>query len=222
MKNILVIEDDPDIQEMLCAYLRDAGYAVGAAGDGIEAIDQFHKENWDLVLLDIMLPKINGYGVCELIRRESSLPVIMLTALDSEEHQLKGFDLNVDDYVTKPFSMLVLLRKIAAILRRVGDDEGQNRLLAYRDLLLDLDAYSLTVANHQLDLTSREFELLKELLQNQGRVLTRSVLLGKLWNYDFLGDERIVDTHIKNLRKKLDRDYIETVRGVGYRVAKAN
>lgn len=222
MKHILVIEDDPDIQEMLCAYLRDAGYMVGAAGDGLEALDLFHKEKWDLILLDIMLPKINGYGVCELIRRESTLPVMMLTALDSEEHQLKGFDLNVDDYVTKPFSMPVLLRKIAAILRRAGGEDNQSRMLAYKDLTLDLDAYSLTVADHQLELTSREFELLKELLQNQGRVLTRSVLLGKLWNYDFLGDERIVDTHIKNLRKKLDRDYIETVRGVGYRVAKNN
>ncbi len=222
MKHILVIEDDPDIQEMLCAYLRDAGYAVGAAGDGLEALDLFHKKKWDLILLDIMLPKINGYGVCELIRRESTLPVMMLTALDSEEHQLKGFDLNVDDYVTKPFSMPVLLRKIAAILRRTGGEDNQSRMLAYKDLALDLDAYSLTVADHQLELTSREFELLKELLLNQGRVLTRSVLLGKLWNYDFLGDERIVDTHIKNLRKKLDRDYIETVRGVGYRVAKGN
>ena len=219
MKRILVIEDEPDIQEMLCAYLRDAGYSVSAASDGIQAMDCFHRESWDLILLDLMLPKIDGYGVCELIRRESDVPVIMVTALDTEEHQIRGFDLQIDDYVTKPFSMPILLRKIAAVLRRTGSD-AESRQLIYRDIVMDLDAYRVTVDGALLDLTTREFELLKELLQNQGRVLTRSVLLGQLWNYDFIGDERIVDSHIKNLRKKLNRDYIETVRGVGYRVEK--
>ena len=219
MKRILVIEDEPDIQEMLCAYLRDAGYSVSAASDGIQAMDCFHRESWDLILLDLMLPKIDGYGVCELIRRESDVPVIMVTALDTEENQIRGFDLQIDDYVTKPFSMPILLRKIAAVLRRTGAD-AESRQLIYRDIVMDLDAYRVTVDGALLDLTTREFELLKELLQNQGRVLTRSVLLGQLWNYDFIGDERIVDSHIKNLRKKLNRDYIETVRGVGYRVEK--
>ena len=219
MKRILVIEDEPDIQEMLCAYLRDAGYSVSAASDGIQAMDCFHRESWDLILLDLMLPKIDGYGVCELIRRESDVPVIMLTALDTEQNQIRGFDLQIDDYVTKPFSMPILLRKIAAVLRRTGSD-AESRQLIYRDIVMDLDAYRVTVDGALLDLTTREFELLKELLQNQGRVLTRSVLLGQLWNYDFIGDERIVDSHIKNLRKKLNRDYIETVRGVGYRVEK--
>lgn len=219
MKRILVIEDEPDIQEMLCAYLRDAGYSVSAASDGIQAMDCFHRESWDLILLDLMLPKIDGYGVCELIRRESDVPVIMVTALDTEENQIRGFDLQIDDYVTKPFSMPILLRKIAAVLRRTGSD-AESRQLIYRDIVMDLDAYRVTVDGALLDLTTREFELLKELLLNQGRVLTRSVLLGQLWNYDFIGDERIVDSHIKNLRKKLNRDYIETVRGVGYRVEK--
>ena len=219
MKRILVIEDEPDIQEMLCAYLRDAGYSVSAASDGIQAMDCFHRESWDLILLDLMLPKIDGYGVCELIRRESDVPVIMVTALDTEENQIRGFDLQIDDYVTKPFSMPILLRKIAAVLRRTGSD-AESRQLIYRDIVMDLDAYRVTVDGALLDLTTREFELLKELLQNQGRVLTRSVLLGQLWNYDFIGDERIVDSHIKNLRKKLNRDYIETVRWVGYRVEK--
>lgn len=219
MKRILVIEDEPDIQEMLCAYLRDAGYSVSAASDGIQALDCFHRDSWDLILLDLMLPKIDGYGVCELIRRESDVPVIMVTALDTEENQIRGFDLQIDDYVTKPFSMPILLRKIAAVLRRTGSD-AESRQLFYRDIAMDLDAYRVTVDGVLLDLTTREFELLKELLQNQGRVLTRSVLLGQLWNYDFIGDERIVDSHIKNLRKKLNRDYIETVRGVGYRVEK--
>lgn len=217
MKKILVIEDEPDIQELLCAYLRDAGYETAAAGDGVAALDLFHKGSWDLLLLDLMLPKIDGYAVCELIRRESAVPIIMLTALDTEENQIKGFDLQADDYVTKPFSMPVLLRKIGAVLRRSGGGE-ERRTISYADLLLDLDDYRVSVDGTPVELTGREFELLRELVQNQGRVLTRSVLLGRLWNYDFLGDERIVDSHIKNLRKKLGREYIETVRGVGYRI----
>lgn len=219
MKRILIIEDEADIQELLCAYLRDAGYETGIAGDGVEALELFHKEKWDLLLLDLMLPKIDGYGVCELVRRESAVPIIMLTALDAEENQLRGFDLQIDDYVTKPFSTQILLRKIAAVLRRTGG-ETESHQLGYKDITLDLDDYRASVGGCPLDLTTREFELLRELLQNQGRVLTRAMLLGRLWNYDFLGDERIVDSHIKNLRKKLERDYIETVRGVGYRIEK--
>lgn len=219
MSRILIVEDEPDIQELLCAYLRDAGYETETAKDGIRALDLFHNGGWDLVLLDLMLPKIDGYGVCELIRRESSVPIVMLTALDAEDNQIKGFDLEIDDYITKPFSIPILLRKIAAILRRAqGDTESS--LLRYQEITLNLDAFQASVNGSILDLTSREFELLRELLQNQGRVLTRSVLLDRLWNYDFFGDERIVDSHIKNLRKKLGYDYIETVRGVGYRVAK--
>ena len=179
------------------------------------AINPILLKKWDLLLLDLMLPKIDGYGVCELVRRESSVPIIMLTALDAEENQIRGFDLQIDDYVTKPFSTQILLRKIAAVLRRTSGETEIHQLI-YRDITIDLDDYRASVDGHLLDLTTREFELLRELLQNQGRVLTRSMLLGRLWNYDFLGDERIVDSHIKNLRKKLERDYIETVRGVGY------
>lgn len=220
MKQILVIEDDPDIQEMLCAYLRNAGYQTKAANNGVQALDYFHRETFHLILLDLMLPKIDGYSVCRRIRLESSVPVIMLTALDSEEEQLKGFDYMIDDYITKPFSMPILLRKIAAILRRGNTEETENRCLHYQNLSLDLDAYQASISGTQLDLTTREFEVLRELIENQGKVLTRAMLLGRIWNYDFLGDERIVDTHIKNLRKKLKVDYIETVRGVGYRVEK--
>lgn len=219
MKRILIIEDEPDIQELLCAYLRDAGYETGTAGDGVAALELFHKEKWDLLLLDLMLPRIDGYGVCELVRQESTVPIIMLTALDAEENQLRGFDLQIDDYVTKPFSTQILLRKIAAVLRRT-DRKTETHQLIYKDITLDLDDYRASVDGRPLDLTTREFELLRELLQNQGRVLTRAMLLGRLWNYDFLGDERIVDSHIKNLRKKLERDHIETVRGVGYRIEK--
>jgi len=219
MKRILIVEDEMDIQELLSAYLRDAGYAVQIASDGMEAIDNFNKYCYDLVLLDIMLPKIDGFGVCELIRRKSKVPIIMLTALDNEKEQIRGFDLEIDDYVTKPFSMPVLLRKIAAVLRRTNTVQSNN-IIEYNELKLDTDAYEVKINDTVLDLTQREYELLFELLKNQGRVLTREVILAKLWGYDFYGDDRIVDSHIKNLRKKLGLGYVETVRGVGYRVAK--
>ena len=219
MKHILIVEDEPDIQELLCAYLQDAGYGTAAAGDGVAALELFQSRPFDLVLLDLMLPKIDGFGVCELIRRQSQVPILMLTALDGEEEQLRGFRLNIDDYVTKPFSMPVLLEKIRVILRRSGEtvEDGP---LRYRELSLDLDAREVRLEGRPLELTAREFELLHTCLSAPGRVFTREMLLSKLWGYDFFGDERVVDSHIKNLRRKLGRDYIETVRGVGYRAAK--
>lgn len=219
MKHILIVEDEPDIQELLYAYLQDAGYGTAAAGDGVAALELFQSRPFDLVLLDLMLPKIDGFGVCELIRRQSQVPILMLTALDGEEEQLRGFRLNIDDYVTKPFSMPVLLEKIRVILRRSGGtvEDGP---LRYRDLSLDLDAREVRLEGRTLELTAREFELLHTFLSAPGRVFTREMLLSKLWGYDFFGDERVVDSHIKNLRRKLGRDYIETVRGVGYRAAK--
>lgn len=217
MLRILIVEDDPDIQELLQAYLSEEGYDTISALDGEKALEKFHVGQIDLVLLDVMLPKLDGYDVCRAIRAESDTPVMMLTAMDSESHQLKGFDLRIDDYVTKPFSMPVLLRKIEAVLRRTtGRSIG--RQIVYRNLLLDLDGYTAYAGGIKLELTRREFELLKTLLQNQGRVLSREALLNRVWSYDFYGDERVVDTHVKNLRKKLGGDYIETIRGVGYRV----
>ena len=218
MSQILIVEDDFDIQELLQNYLENAGYQTITAGDGELALELFHQESIDLLLLDLMLPKLDGYAVSKAIRTESDVPIIMLTALDSELHQLKGFDLRIDDYITKPFSMPILLRKIEAVLRRTTG-KGAPRQLTYRDLVLDLDGYQVHIEDQTIDLTQREFELLKTLLQNQGKVLTRQMLLNRVWSYDFYGDERIVDTHIKNLRKKLNVDYIETIRGVGYRIA---
>ena len=220
MRKILIVEDEPDIQELLNAYLRDAGYETVLAGDGVEALDAFRRGTFDLVLLDVLLPKIDGFGVCELIRRESQVPILMLTALDGEGEQLRGFSLEIDDYVTKPFSMPVLLQKIRAVLRRTGGGAEGGKRLRCRDLTVDLDGREAALAGRPLDLTAKEFELLSVFLSAPGRVYTREVLLAKLWGYDFFGDERVVDSHIKNLRHKLGAGYIETVRGVGYRAAK--
>lgn len=219
---ILVIEDDRDIEELLQFFLEDNGYQVAIARDGLEGITMFREGGFSLILLDIMLPKIDGYAVCELVRKESDIPIIMVTALSDEEDQMKGLDLLADDYITKPFSMPVLLRKIGAVLR--GSQRNQkgeaNRMLLYQQLRLDLDNYQVFVAGEETSLTKREFEILKMLLENQGKVMTREILLEQLWQYEFYGNDRVVDNHIKNLRRKLGGSYIETVKGVGYRIAK--
>ena len=223
MQHILIVEDDLDIQELLKNFLREAGYTVTLAGDGIEAISFFSSMHFDLILLDIMLPKIDGFTVCELIRRQSRVPIIMLTALNGEEEQIRGLDLQVDDYITKPFSMPILVRKIGAVLRRSSMiPEQEHQTIRHKNLILDMDSYTAVVNGVSFALTQREFDILRELLLNQGRVLTRQNLLDNLWKYDFYGDERVVDTHIKNLRKKLGIDFIQTIRGVGYKIDKEN
>jgi len=223
MQKILVVEDDLDIQELLKNFLQEVGYEIILASDGVEALSVFSAAQFDLVLLDVMLPKIDGFAVCEFIRKQSQVPIIMLTALSGEEEQIRGLDLQVDDYITKPFSMPILIRKIAAVLRRSsGPQEDEHKTIAYQNLILDCDNYTATVDGAAYELTQREFEVLKELLTNQGRILTRQNLLDKLWRYDFYGDERVVDTHIKNLRKKLGIEFIQTIRGVGYKIDKEN
>ena len=219
---ILVIEDDRDIEELLQFFLEDNGYQVAIARDGLEGITMFREGGFSLILLDIMLPKIDGYAVCELVRKESDIPIILVTALSDEEDQMKGLDLLADDYITKPFSMPVLLRKIGAVLRRSQrNQKGEaNRMLLYQQLRLDLDNYQVFVAGEETSLTKREFEILKMLLENQGKVMTREILLEQLWQYEFYGNDRVVDNHIKNLRRKLGGSYSETVKGVGYRIAK--
>ena len=168
-----------------------------------------------------MLPKIDGFSVCEFIRKKSQIPIIILTALNGEKEQIKGLDLQVDDYITKPFSMPVLVRKIAAVLRRASKtSEQEHKTISYDNLILDFDDYTASVNGISYELTQREFEVLRELLLNRGRILTRQNLLNKLWKYDFYGDERVIDTHIKNLRKKLNITFIQTIRGVGYKIDK--
>lgn len=221
MQKILIVEDDIDIQDILKNHLIDTGYEVAVASDGVAGIAMF-DDTIDLVLLDIMLPKIDGYGVCEVIRKRSQVPIIMLTALSDEENQLRGFEQQIDDYIPKPFSPKILLCKIAAILRRGLQDNIDKDIIIYKDLRMDIEGFHLYCKEQEVILTQKEFDLLRLLLENQGRVFTRQMLLDRLWDFDTYVEDRIVDSHIKNLRKKLNVDYIETIRGVGYRIDKCN
>lgn len=173
------------------------------------------------MLLDLMLPKINGFAVCELIRKESQVPIIMLTARDDDESQMKGFDVLADDYITKPFTMPLVMRRIEAVLRRTEHgNQAENTVIHYKDISLDADSFTVLVSGESVSLTTREFEILKLFLENQGRVFTRDNLLNMIWGYDYFGDAKIVNTHIKNIRRKLGVDYIETIRGMGYKIEK--
>lgn len=220
-KTILVIEDEEPIQNIIKAFLEDAGYTVVLAADGLEGVEQFRESKPDLVLLDLMLPKIDGFAVCEILRKESRVPIIMLTALDDEDNQMKGFDALADDYITKPFSMPVVMKHIEAVLRRTEQGgAAPNNVIRYKEITLDMNSLTVLVGNESISMTTREFEILKLLLENQGRVFTRESLLDSIWGYDYFGDEKIVNTHIKNIRKKLGVDYIETIRGAGYKIEK--
>jgi len=219
-EKILIIEDEKRIQNILKAFLENAGYDISLANNGLEGISTFHKNTYDLVLLDIMMPKIDGYTVCEMIRNEGNTPVILLTALDDEDSQMKGFDLLADDYITKPFSMPLVLKRIEAILRRTRDCINNSIVLTYEDVQVDTQNYKVFVLGREVILTTREFEILQLFMENKGRVFTRENLLNQIWNYDYIGDEKIVNTHIKNIRRKLGVDCIETIRGVGYRIDK--
>ena len=222
-KKILIIEDDLDIQEMIRFFLEDQSYQVIMASDGVEGVAVFNREKPDLVLLDILLPKMDGYAVCVLIRKESEIPIIMISALGSEEEQIKGFDLQIDDYIPKPISLPLMIKKIQAVLRRYErNDCVKLQELEYRNIVLSIGNYQVSINDKVIDLTQKEYEILKELMEHPGIVISRESFLNRLWKYEFYGDERAVDNHIKNLRKKLgdSGNLIETVRGVGYRLEK--
>ena len=221
---VLVVDDESRMRKLVRDFLVKDGYSVVEAADGEEAVDVFMSDkDISLIILDVMMPKLDGYGVAEEVRKMSDVPIIMLTAKSDERDELRGFDLGIDEYITKPFSMPVLLRKIAAVLRRSSRQDDVPQTISYKDLTLDLDGYKVYNGQESIDLTPREFEILRELLTHKGRILTRQNLLQTLWKYEFFGEERIIDTHIKNLRKKLGTaDYIETIRGVGYRIDKEN
>lgn len=215
MIKILVVEDDFEIQRLLKSFLVASNYSVVQALDGMKALEAFDN-TIDLVLLDIMMPKFDGFTVCEMLRKTTSVPIIMITALDSERDQLKGFDLRVDDYITKPFSVPILMRKIEAVLRRVNKVE--KKILVYKDLHIDMDGMTVFVRGSEVKLTSKEFEILREIITHPGIVLTREVLVTKIWGDEMYCDDRIINIHIKNIRQKLGVDYIQTVRGAGYKI----
>lgn len=232
-KKILIVEDEAAIRNILKEALAFAGYQVALAADGPEGINVFHSQVFDLVLLDILLPKLDGYTVCETIRKESQVPVILLTALDSEDDQIRGFNKLADDYITKPFSVKLLLKRVEALLRRAsfsaagdlksaapGPSGRKEGYISYRELVLSEAERQVWVSGEKAAFTHLEFELLLLFLKNPGRVFTRDELLNLVWGYDFAGDEKGVNFHIMNLRRKLKADYIETVRGVGYKIAR--
>ena len=221
---ILIVEDETEIQSILKELLLDAGYQVDTADDGLEGITAFRQKTYDLILLDLMLPKIDGYAVCEMIRKESEVPVLMITALDEEDDQVKGFEVLADDYITKPFSLKLVLKRVEALLRRKGkvSDEEEKQVFCYRDIQLDVIGQQTYVSGCEIALTKLEFDLLHLFMRNQGRVFTRDELLNLVWGYDYTGYEKAVNIHIMNLRRKLGVDYIEAVRGVGYIFAKKN
>lgn len=223
MKRILIVEDEIEIRELLASYLRNEGFSVSEAEDGVAAIELFDKEKFDLVILDILIPKIDGYGVCELVKAKSAVPVIFLSALGDENSMIKGYDSLADDYVTKPFSMPIFLRKVKAVLRREqptsNDDYSKT---VYKNIVMIPDLMKVTVDGNEVELTSKEFDLLLTLIKNPGRIYSREMLLEMLWDYNSLVDERIIDSHIKNIRHKVGEGIIETVRGRGYRVEKTD
>lgn len=218
-QRILIVEDEPSIQSVLKELLTDAGYEVSVASDGAEGVARVEREPYDLVLLDIMMPRLDGYGVCRAIRSHSVIPIIMLTALDEEEAQVKAFELRADDYITKPFSLKLVLLRVAAVLRRTaGTVSGPS--LHCGEIQLDTDGMEVRVGGSPVALTRIEYELLRLFMEHPGRVFTRENLLNMVWGYDYMGDEKAVNIHIMNLRRKLGIDPIETIRGVGYRLAK--
>ncbi|SCW65749.1 two-component system, OmpR family, response regulator VanR [Paenibacillus tianmuensis] len=219
MKNyhILVVEDDLDIQELIKQFLMTQQYSIEVASDGIEGMKLFNKQSFDLILLDVMLPNLNGFEVAKMIRNQSNVPIILLTALEEERDQLKGFDLGIDDYITKPFSFHVLIRRVEAVLRRSNDQSTDNRLV-FKQIQVDSDAYKVYVNEVEVPLTTKEFEIVQLLLQNEKKVLTRESIVEKVWGYDYYGETRIIDTHMKNIRKKLGIPYIKTVKGIGYKI----
>lgn len=214
---ILVIGDNQEIQELIKQFLQIKLYTVFVASDGLEGIKQFNKHSFDLIILDVMMPNLNGFEVSKMIRSRSNVPIIMLTVLEEEQNEIKGFDLGVDDYITKPSSLHVLIRRVEAVLRRSYDKRTDN-VLVFKEIHVDCDAYKVYVNECEISLTTKEFEILKLLIQNEEKVLTRELIIEKIWGYEYHGEMRMIDTHIKNIRKKLVVPYIKTVKGIGYKI----
>ena len=214
--NILIVEDEKEIREGVSEYLSEVGYNVISAEDGIQAIELFKNSKIDLVILDIMLPKANGFVVLNKIRQESNVPVIMLTAMSDDYTQIMSFDEKADDYITKPFSIIVLHKRIEALLRRVVK-VSENKKWFYGDIEIDFEGYSARKNGENIDLKPKEIKLIELLLKYEGKVLTRAQILDNLWNIEESPNDRVIDVYIKNIRKKLLLDCIVTVKGIGYK-----
>ena len=222
---ILLVEDDPSIREVTAIGLGAAGFAVTTAVDGVEGLDRFKAEPFDLVLLDIMLPRLDGYEVCRQIRRTSTVPVVMLTARGDTMDVVVGLEAGADDYVRKPFDLPELIARIRAALRRAGGTPEDATELRIGTLVIDVAGRTATRDGADVPLTRTEFDLLIELVRHAGQVLSRDVLLDRVWGYDYLGDSRLVDVAIQRLRAKIEADpaapeLIQTVRGAGYKAVR--
>lgn len=232
-QRILVIEDEANIQELLKYNLEKNGYKVTVVDNGIDGLEEALASAPDLILLDLMLPGLDGLEVCKKLRMEKStkkIPIFMLTAKSEELDKVLGLELGADDYITKPFSIKELIARIRAVMRRIGEEkvnelheEEETKTLKVNDIEIDCDKYEVRKKGEKVALTLKEFELLKILLVNKGKVLTRDFLLDKIWGYDYAGETRTVDVHIRHVRQKLEDEegssqLIETIRGVGYRL----
>lgn len=224
---VLVVDDEEHIVELIEFNLENNGYNVITAYDGVEAIEKTKGELPNLIILDLMLPKIDGIEVVSRLKREKNtenIPIIMLTAKSEETDKILGLELGADDYITKPFSVRELMARIKAVLRRSGDRmKNEGKTIIIGTIKIDVEKHEVTKDGKKLDLTLKEFELLKILAENRGNVLSRDFLLDEIWGYDYYGESRTVDVHIRHLRKKVeDNDkepkYIETIRGVGYKM----
>lgn len=224
MPKVLIVEDEAALAETVAYNLREEGYKVCLASDGLSALDVFRQEKPDLVLLDVMLPEIDGIEVCRLMRRESEIPIIMLTAKSREVDKVVGLEVGADDYVTKPFGMMELIARIRAALRRARRETKASESLTGQGIELDTSRHSVKVDGVEVDLRPKEFDLLHLLMANRGRVLERSTLLDRIWGEDEYIDAGTVDVHIRRLREKVEADpgrpkRVLTVRGIGYKFA---
>lgn len=219
---ILIADDHNQITSILEEYAKKEGYTPLIARTGNEALDKFEKENPDVILLDVMMPEKDGFEVCRDIRKTSNVPIIMITARGEDFEKIMGLDIGADDYIVKPFSPGEVMARVRAILRRIDKDEIHNQIFQWGNLIINLEEYKVSIDNIPVSLTKKEIEILWTLGTNRNKVFSRDHLLNQLWGYDFYGDNRTIDSHIKRLRAKLDEhDHqlwdIKTIRGVGYK-----
>lgn len=220
MYKLLVVDDEPKIRELVREYAEFSGYEIDEAGDGMQALGLVKLNDYDLIIMDIMMPKLDGFSACKEIKKIKDIPIIMLSARGEEYDKLSGFELGIDDYVVKPFSPMELMARVKAVLSRKNSTKEANLdVLKFSGLEINMPARVVTVDGKKVELTPKEYDLLFYLVQNKNIALSRDKLLSDIWGYDFFGDDRTIDTHIKNLRNNLGpyRDYIVTLRGVGYK-----